>query len=535
MPLSPDDIRERVRAWTEPVSPEAPTGLPAKHEPAYELVAQEVARLESPSGAPVNWSRVVTHAGELLRHTTKDLWLASYLAYGLHATEGLQGAATGTTVLTELLDRYWDTMYPEPKRLRGRVNAVSWFAERMAAVLPSVQVAEGDREAVESLSERLQRLAELTRTRFEEQAPAFGPLLEGLERLRSRLPPARAGSAPASTPEPRPPALAPEPPPPPASLAPPPGQLASPDAVTEFLRGLGTSLLDSVRMLRKACPTEPLAYRLLRVGLWLHLTRAPPAGPEGRTAVPPLPASLRARLEQLEANARWGELLEESESALEQHRFVLDLQRHSAAALAGLGPAYAPAREALRLELAAMLERMPGVVELCAADQSPFADKRTREWLESEILERPAPLAPMPRLDAAPEEAPEQGLPPLPAEARALLAASKVAEALSLLQREVAAAPNGRSRFKARLALARACVLSGQDMLARALYETLAAESTTRGLDDWEPALAAECLEGALLSTRIVQKHTGEDSRERWNHYRRLTNLDPSASLRLGR
>ncbi|EPX55485.1 hypothetical protein D187_009096 [Cystobacter fuscus DSM 2262] len=538
MPPSLEELRERARTWTEPISEEAPAGRSAKHEPAYDLVAQEVARLESPTGTPVSWSKVVANAGELLQRSTKDLWLTSYLAHGLHATEGLRGAVTGVTVLTEVLDRYWPTLFPEAQRLRGRVNAVSWFVARMTESLPSVQVTGEDWELVEGLETATRRLAEVTRVRFEDQGPVLKPLLEGVERLRNRLPAS-------ATPRPPPPPMpAAEPsarlaaPPVPAAPSPvlasppvpPAEQPGSPDNVLDTLRGLGASLAESARLLREANAANPLAYRLLRVGLWLHFTQPPAPGPEGKTPLPALPASLREKLDRLETHARWAELLEEAESNLGQHRFALDLQRYGAAALAGLGPTHAPAREAVRLELRALLQRMPEVLGLLASDGTPLADERTRKWVEAEVLERSVPSAPLPRTT----ERPEDGADTLPPDVRELLAADRVAEALARLQQQVTTATTGRARFKARLLLGRLCVLSGQHLMAQALYETLVAESTTQGMDEWEPQLSAECLEGLLLVTRTVQKNTSSLPRECWPHFIRLSKLDPAAAFRLG-
>ena len=392
MPLSLEELRERARPWTEPISPDAPAGASAKHEPAYELVAQEVARLESPTGAPVSWSQVVTNAGEFLRRSSKDLWLASYFAYGLHATEGLRGTVTGITVLAEVLERYWPALFPETARMRGRSNAVGWFVHRLASALPSVQVAGDDRELVVSLDMAARRLADIARARFEDQGPALGPLLEGVERLVHRLPVPPPPTAPSVAPAGSMPfpVTAPALPAPPTS---PVGSAPGSEAILDYLRGVGGALAETSRLLRKANAADPLAYRLLRVGLWLHLTQPPPAGPEGRTHLSGLPLSLREQLERLESHARWVELLEEAESAMGQYRFVLDLQRASATALAGLGPSHGLARDAVRLETAAMLNRMPGVVRLLASDGTPLANERTRQWLESEVLEfrRPSP------------------------------------------------------------------------------------------------------------------------------------------------
>ncbi|MET0404318.1 MAG: type VI secretion system protein TssA [Cystobacter sp.] len=532
MPLSVEQLRERAHTWTAPISPEAPAGRSVKHEPAYDLVAQEVARLESPSGAPVSWSTVVTAAGELLQHRTKDLWLASYLAHGLYATEGLRGAVTGVIVLTDVLERYWPTLFPELQRPRGRVNAVGWFVARMTEALPAAQPTGEEREVVEGLETATRRLAEVAQLRFQDQSPSMKPLLEGVQRLRHRLPASARPAPPAEPP--------PLPPPPLAPPSVPSGiQANTPDAVLETLRSLGGSLAESARLLREANTTEPLAYRLLRVGLWLHFTQPPPPGPEGRTPVPALPTALREKLERLEAHARWAELLEEVESNLGQHRFALDLQRYSATALTGLGPSHAAARDALRLELRALLQRMPAALGLLASDGTPLADERTRKWVEEDVLERAAPPAPPPPSASrapAPRAGPvaDEGLGALPPDVRELLAADRLPEALTRLQHQVTTATCGRGRFKSRLLLGRLCVLSGQHRMARALYESLVTESSTREMDEWEPQLSAECLEGLLLMTRTLQKTTSEFPAEAWPHFIRLSKLDPAAAFRLG-
>lgn len=546
MPSSLEQLRERARSWTAPISEEAPAGASAKHEPTYEALSLEIAGLESPTGAPVNWGKVVEQAGDLLRRSSKDLYLASYLAYGLSVTDGLRGALTGVTVLSEVLEQYWEGLFPEAKRLRGRANAVSWWVNRLGGALPSAPVTGADGEVAEALELAVRKLAELSRARFGEQAPAMGPLLEGVARLRARIPTSAAPSTPrisepAPAPEPKPeaPVAMPASPSPGAAkpeLALPPalaavnlsGPTGGADSAHEFLRSVGGALVETARMLRQAQAQEPLAYRVLRTGLWMHLTQAPAVGASGRTQVASLPSSLRTQLDRLETHGRWAELLEESETALGQYRFVLDLQRYSAVALAGLGPGAASARETVRQELAALIKRMPGLETLLSADGVPLADERTRQWLEAEVLERPAPEVPAVRAAA-----PEEELNPLHPEIREMLASGKASEALARLHQQAAAASHGRARFKARLGLARLCVISGQPALAQATYEPLVAESASRGLDEWEPALSAECLEGLLLVARIGQKNPVSPSSENWPHFKRLVQLDPSASLRL--
>lgn len=620
MPPTLEELRERARPWLEPVPGTAPAGTQAKHEPAYEAITAEVAKLESPASNAVRWDEVVRGADELLKGTTKDLWLASYLAYGLYVTRGMDGAATGAALLAEVTERFWPDLFPEMKRLRARANAVGWFVERLGKLLPSLDQASVSAESLDALAFAIKRLSTLSRERFADQAPAFGPIQDAIARLRAGLPeplPAappqdsalaetvndatgatslEPASNPASTPAnaeasspvnthtaprneaptserhaspkaaqpPRPtssqngaqPSVAPRgattPQGPSASnniVVPPlptlPAQpdLSSTEAVTDFLRNVGAALLSAAGALRHASHADPVSYRLLRTGVWLHLARPPVPGANGRTTLQPLPDSLRTKLETLEANQRWSELLDEAEAAVVQHRFSLSPHRFSAAALKGLGETHTAAHAALVRELRVQLRRMPGVEELLAADGSPLTDEATRAWLRAEVLQA------APRATAASPARPQTtaiSLPPLSPDAdsphaqplgeeetQALLAEGRVQELVAGLQADVAAAGTGRARFVARLTLARLCAQAGQLPLARALFDALDDEVSAHALDVWEPSLAAACLEGWLATRTVEEKEGGRLAAKVRNRYRRLARLDSSAALRV--
>ncbi|MBJ6765048.1 type VI secretion system protein TssA [Myxococcaceae bacterium JPH2] len=551
-----EELRARVRPWVEPIQGGAPAGVPAKHDPAYEAVAAEVARLESPAGEPVRWDDVVVGASGLLQHTTKDLWLAAYLGYGLFSTQGLSGAAVGLSLLSELSERYWADLFPELKRLKGRANAVTWLVDRLARMLPALPAAQVDAASLESLAQSARKLAEVSRQRFADQAPTFGTLNDAIARLRAGLP-QEAPPARAPTPE-APAAMASPPAPSPAAPAPAPVATPTPTRVelpappsqppvtaegaTDFLRNVGAALLGAATTLRRASSADPLAYRLQRMGLWLHLSALPTANAQGNTVLAPLPAALTTRLETMASHARWSEVLDEAESALQQHRFALTLHRFTVEALTGLGASHAAARHTTVMELGILLRRLPGAETLLASDGSPLTDEATHAWLRTEVLRSSAP-APAPRAPVAltlPPAAPlamsgSGNTQALEDEARALADSGQLADAIARLQATVASTLTGRERFAARLALARQAANAGLLPLARALFEALDAEVSSHSLDAWEPALAAACLEG-WLSTHTA---TQTDVEGAWlsvkvrNRYRRLSQLDPTAALRV--
>lgn len=527
--MSYEGAKQRALPYLAPIPGPSAAGAVAKLDPLYEAVLKEIGKLDSPAAGAVDWSAVAAKGGELLQSTSKDLTIASYVAYALSASQGVAGLATGCAALAELMEAYWEGLFPELKRMRARVNALDWFFERASIAVGAARPTAANREAIEELEVAAQRLAGVSRAKMDSQAPSPRKLLDAIERLRLSVP-TPTSTAPAKTPTPPLPAprqadVAIPTPVPDSAVAPP---LATEDP-TDFLRATGTSLAQAARQVQSTSPADPIGYRILRVGLWLHLRATPPTDTDKRTRVPPLAAGLRSRLEALAAGARWLELLDESEAALSQSRLALDLQRFSAEALRGLGEGHRAAREAVVFELRALLQRMPGLPALRFSDGSPLADPTTAAWLDGEVLPSPARLAAAPSPAATPGSTSDGEASPAD-EARKLAGAKGLAEAVAFLQSALGRCPSGAGRFRLRLQMARLLRESGQRAGARVLYEALEAEAAARDLDEWDPPLAAECVSGALACADPGEKSADEAARQR-----RLARLDPVAALKLSR
>jgi type VI secretion system protein VasJ len=533
-PLQP--ARERATAWLAPIPGPSPGGAAARLEPEYQAVSNEVAKLDSVMGGDVNWKAVTAGAEGLLKGKSKDVVIAAYLAHALHVTGGIDGLTTGTTLLAELLERYWESAFPELKRIRGRANAVQWFLEKTQPVLSSVRVGPGDVERVTTLEAAAKRFSEVVRGRFADAAPATGSLLEAVARLK-----ADAELAAAPPPPPPPPAPAPAPSSPASSTGPTPvvagapelpaptGDLAGADQAADYLRSVGAALVSAGSTLRRASISDPLAYRILRTGLWLHLSSEPPSE-AGKSSVPPPSDDQRAQLKLLSQNQKWTALVEEAESALSQCRFWLDLHRMTSQALTGLGGGNDRARDAIAAELRTLLARMPSLPSLAFADGTPFADAQTRTWLDEEIA--PKKGAGGGALAAMADD----GGPPDPAilerisRAKKLFGGGQAREALAEFQAFVATRPSLRARFRARLDLARACAGAGLMAIAKATYEELDRDAVAHGLDEWEPALSAECLKGLIAAARALAKDPRGATPTLEVRYQRLCRLDPAAA-----
>lgn len=528
-PKGPDaEARQAAQRWLEPISPDAPTGADARYEPEYEAMRTEVGKLESAHGEEIDWVGVSKNASTILESKSKDVLAASYLAFAKWKQDGLKGLAVGLAVLAGLLETFESDRWP--KRERGQGNAVGWLTGQLERVLGQHKPQPSEREALLCLQALLETTGNITRDRLEDNAPSFRPLLERTQRMLMTVPEKKAEPPPPPKPEQPTPTAAPTPSPTPQPAASPgtmpaTADVGSAEEVTKYLQETGRSMIKAASLLRRAQLSSPSAYRLLRTGLYLHLDAAPPADAGGHTKIPPLPGPRRDQFALIASNGKWAALIEETESALMQFRFCLDLHRLTGQALAGLG--HTDALAALAGELGALLKRMPSLPELRAADGSPLADDETREWLSETVATSTGGSS------GGGASAGDGADPEVMAEARKLMTQGKAPEAIRAAQASVEAATRPRHRFVRRLDLAEMCLAGGQARLARGIFGSLEREVAELGLSEWEPALAARCLEGVVKSIRAATQKGAPADPAADLAFERLCRLDPAAAARL--
>ncbi len=516
--------------WLEPIPGDNPAGSDVRYEAGYEIARLEIAKMESVTDSTVQWKLVHDHASSLLRTKAKDLLMAAYMTFAKLKQSGIREFVVGLMVLHGLLETYWDGLLPE--RLRGRANAMSWMVDQLDKALGEIKLEPKDRADVLSLQKAVSRIAGSSRERMGSEGPSFGPVSERIQRMLLAVPEEKPAPPP-PPPQAAKPTSAPAPSATPAAAqaqgAPVPSAAApsSPEGVTTFLQESGRNLVTAANQLRGASTTNPTAYRLMRVGLYVHLEGAPPSDPGGKTQIPPLPAPKRTQLATLEANGKWEALLEESEGALPTARFCLDLHRYTHVALERLGEAHFAARQIVVSELAAVLGRMPQVIELAARDGTPLSDGDTKTWITQIVLAGTGAAAP-----AAAGPAGSADDAKLFAEVRGLLVGGKAIEAMRIGQGCIDAATSPRQRFVRRLGLAGALLEGNQPMLARGLFAALERELREHDLFAWEPELAGRCLEGFVRAIRATAK-AGARYEQADVVYERLCLVDPTAAARL--
>ncbi|MDR1922697.1 MAG: type VI secretion system protein TssA [Candidatus Adiutrix sp.] len=493
-----------IELGKEPISPESPAGSDVRYEADFLALQAEIDKLSSMAGAAggVDW-RLATELGtRILAEQSKDLLAAVYLAVGRMETEGPDGLLQGLTLVGDLLETFWENMFPPLKRLRARLNALTWQQEKIAAWLEKYTGPELGREQYEAIlaaAERLDRLAG-------EKAPE-ARLPNELRQLVRRLPALQA--APAPTPAVSA-AGAPEPAPTPAAD---PEKTADPASARRLL---AEAAADFVRLAAEENFSDPWRWKASRWRIWLAVEKAPPSE-GGRTMLPPPPPETRGNILAHLENGRFKEAALAAEDQIAAYIFWLDLHYFCARALTGLGPEYHPAAEAVRRETLDFVAGRPGLLDLSFNDGLPLADPDTRRWLQEGRSGADGLNQPQPRQEQT-------------AELERLIAAGETGAALAWLGKVGKEAGDGPTRLNLLLKQVELTLRAGRRGTAADLAEMALAEVDHRGLTDWDPPLAR----AAFLAAHKAYQAAGPEKKQPLRALTaRLARLDPAAVLSL--
>jgi type VI secretion system protein ImpA len=588
MPL-PDDL-------LLPIAGANPSGTNLRYSPAYQEIAEARRIDDLPlDGSPPKLADYVTVeklATEALANQAKDLQIAAWLTEAWLRRVGFDGLRQGLDLMRGLLDKYWDSLYPEIDEgdLEFRAAPLNWIGSKLHISVKSApltkagynwfkykesrevgyEAAAQDDDKLEARKaalaakkisaeqfdaairnspddfyeelnkslqgcfESLAALDALCKERFANAAPTFSSLRASLQEAQDLLHvllanrPGKSAAVAEGRPAAEHTAEGEEVPEPEAG----PPERSSRTLVREpGSREEATQhLLASVRYLRHDDPSSPVPYLLLRALRWGEL-RAPGQDPEA--LLEPPPNEVRLHLKQLAGASEWGELLEAAEQAMSQPcgRGWLDLQRLAVQACAGLGDSYNAVAAAIRAELQAVLAVMPELPRWNLLDDTPAANPETRRWLRdlTESSNGPQPAASVLHTD---ENGAASETPPPDSFDLALKAAcaGREEEALRMLAREMSQERCGRARFHRRVQIAQICLAAGHAAIACAILVELAAEIEERRLEQWEdPETLAHPL---VLLFRCLGK-LKRDREEKDQVYARICRLDPVQALEL--
>jgi type VI secretion system protein ImpA len=580
----------------EPIAGDNPGGADVRYDPIFDKIKE--ARREDddiPQGEwattrkTAEWPVVIKLAREALSKKSKDLQIAAWLTEALLKTEGFAGLRDGFDLMTAMLERFWDHLYPEIDDGDAEMRAapLEWVAlkldgpVRLSAIdrnghtllqykesrlipteaqtvenpekLPAREAAIADGKTtpedidagfgatpkawyrtlvadVQASIEALDALDSVATDKFADVAPSFSKLKEALEEF---LRTANGQLKRKLEVDPDPIEVATEEPAAAEGASESAAAVSSATGAPRALAAEPTStddaaarVMSAAKYLRRASPFNPAPYLMVRGYRWGELRASRTLDPKLLEAPPTV---VRTTLKGLLLDSRWSDLLEAAEGvmATPQGRGWLDLQRYAVTAAEALGSDYDAVASAMRGALRSLLLDLPRLLDMTLMDDTPTANSETRAWLR-DLMKGAAPAdGEGSALDLPIDDDEPRSRDPI-ALANSEVRAGRADRAIALLMKESGREKTKRGRFLMQAQLARIMVDAGHYPVAMPILEQLIADIEAYRLEEWETGetVAAPM---ALMYT-CLEKLDG-DSSLRQNLYLRICRLDPIQAI----
>jgi type VI secretion system protein VasJ len=520
-----------------PVSEEQPCGINIRYESDFDQLEAELAKQESLNAETVDWNVVAQLASQIIKSSSKDLLVGSYLCYALLVRDGYHGLSVGLNILIDMSNLHWDGLFPPAKRMRARQTAFTWLAEKAGALVSTTAPGSQESEAVVEAANMLKQLDGLLVEKMGDQAPMLTELSRPLKNYRqsaeaelANSQPVAPAAQPSAAPEQQvqapiapvvePQAAAPEPAPakPVPAVTKPATKSKASNASTldagpleseadskKILRQLQTTARDiaSFWIAQKLADERP--YRIARVAAFMGLEKAPPDDNGVSQVDPPAPE----RLKFFEVQAGKGDLvtlIPGLERTLARAPFWFDGQFLVVKSLRSLGAEYESAAQAVTRELRNFISRFPEVVDFSFSDETPFANDQTRMWLDAEVLGSSSGAG-SDSSDTATSELWNSTL----SEAKQMAASGDSSKALDLMSSGMSKASQLREQVYWRCAIAELMLQTGKADTAAFVLEQASQQAKAMQISHWEPQLLAKIYYLLFQSYQKQQKTNKED------------------------
>ena len=483
-----DENDQLISLGIEPITDGNPAGVFDRDDPALEELQEEISKLDMNGLNAVAWDKVQELATDILKNKNKNFVVAGYLALASAQREKIKGLDRGLRMLTYMAEHFWEEGYPPAKRERARVNSANWVLERCTSMIEEVEVGGGNASSIISLSEGLDRFADIYGTKATKEGLEITAFLRPLrEKKRDadyliKQSTEHADTTPNQNSE--------EAAAVPTSQVAAPAMAAAPAATLPTNKGpefdkavsdFRTNMLDFAKAMRTADIRDPRSYLIQRTAQWLTITSLPAAN-KSETLLPPPTDEAFNSLDLMESSENYELLINQAETMAQDYLFWLDPQRYVANALGKLG-----AEKAVLSVVAGLrnyLASYPQILELKFQGGKPFVSEPTRLWIDEVVL--------------ASEETGTTGggdevateIKTQASQARKLAAGGKVAEAAKLLDEGMSLATNQRDQFRWALAKAQLCTDAGLAEAAVHIVVGLEDMAAEHDLEQWEPGLA---------------------------------------------
>lgn len=511
----------------QPISTDYPAGSDVRYDPAFDELQSEVDKLSSPAAAgSVDWEKVTRLATDILAYKSKDMLVASYLSVALIHTRRDDGFSVGLSLYSDLIEQFWEDLYPQKIRMRGRVRALEWWLEKTEVALKQIEELSFPLGQIIQINDNLNRLAHFLQAHLGNDSPSLSPIQKYFNSLQTgAVTSCESEAATRVSPE----TLEEEP-----FVAEPKRQESQDVAALQELKPLqepaGLQELTSRQEAAKALNdgllqinqasfhlwqqdlASPHAYRLTRKTSWYALDEQPPAT-NGQTRIPPPPSHVRNLLLNLRNNGDAAAMLQAAETRQPQYIFWLDLNCMVAEALTRLGTGFERAHQAVCQETAFLLHRLPVLQELSFSDATPFAAPDTRQWLKMIALRQTSidisrltavdpnvATGTVSITDSGSVSGTEAVIGKTMGDLQQMVCTGNLIEAMEVVQQKLGACSSRRDNLLWRLSLSQMLVELGKSKLALPHLEQVLDDIAGHELEQYEPSLALRGLKLAWLA-----------------------------------
>jgi type VI secretion system protein VasJ len=534
-----------------PINPDQPAGSDVRYEPEFETLQSEIDKLSSPSSSGgIEWQKVSDMAAFILAEKSKDLLVASYLAVSQVHIRQIEGLAIGLTVMHDLVDQFWETLFPPKKRMRGRLGAVEWWIEKTESALKNIKPEPIAEEKLNELNETLTLIDSIFNRYFPEP-----PLLTSIkhhienlpcltEQITEAGPPSPAEEKAVSAPKPVEEKAQPAVPskskteqkektPKPEALPIETKEMTTEQDAQKVINWGFQKIHQAAFFILENNPMSAMGYRYRRIAAWSKVSSLPQAT-GGKTLIPPPAPHILKSLRDLRDSGNWSVLINSSEQNLSQFIFWIDLNRFVSEALISLGEGHEAAHEAVCQETAFFMHRLPGLDMLTFSDEMPFADPETKQWLKKIELGSGSVMADPIQVGEFAEDKDRKDIMTETIEkAQQLVKKKKIIEGITLIQQKLKNCFSQKEALSWRLVLCQILLGSKNKDMTLPHIEQILEDIDRYQLETWDPKLAMKGLKVAWTGfNSFSDKSFKHNAAQTLN---RIAKLDPAEALRLNK
>ncbi|MDR0805632.1 MAG: type VI secretion system ImpA family N-terminal domain-containing protein [Enterobacteriaceae bacterium] len=126
-------------------------------------IRNEVNKLSNPAASEVDFELIKTLSSDLFSKNGIDLQTACYATLAETRLAGLTGFSDGCTLIAELIERYWDKLWPESET--ARIEMLDWLNNRIGQDIRNYKFKAADIPLLLQLEQPLKRITEVLQSR----------------------------------------------------------------------------------------------------------------------------------------------------------------------------------------------------------------------------------------------------------------------------------------------------------------------------------------------------------------------------------